>query len=263
MHGTRVATFGTSGNDPDTPHPNPPPQAGEGDATKVRHASTSERCNANHRSQAGQVDALDRTARGQRIAHHFPPPQAGEGWGGGNRLLRGGDWPPRDEPEADAAITRDAGVVLAILTADCLPVLLCSDDGAVVGAAHAGWRGLVGGVLERSVAAMGVDPARILAWLGPAAGPQAYEVGVEVRSAFVKPDAQAAIAFVATRPGHWLCDLYALARRRLMLAGVQRVYGGGLCTITDARRFYSFRRDGARSGRMASLICINEPVGGG
>lgn len=157
------------------------------------------------------------------------------------------------EPVADAAVTSVAGVVLAILTADCLPVVFASDDGGVIGAAHAGWRGLVGGVLENTVAAMGADPARVQAWLGPAAGPQAYEIGQEVHDAFVARDARAASAFVATRPGHWRVDLYALARQRLADAGVARVCGGGLCTISDPRRFYSHRRD-ARTGRMATLI---------
>ena len=160
------------------------------------------------------------------------------------------------EPEADAAVAMKPGVVLAILTADCLPVLFCSDDGSVIGAAHAGWRGLAAGVLENTIAAMRVPPEKILAWLWPAAGPQAYEVGNEVRAAFVDVDARAAPAFNPTRPGHWLCDLYSLARLRLAAAGVARVHGGGLCTISDPQRFYSYRRDG-RTGRMANLIWIN------
>lgn len=155
--------------------------------------------------------------------------------------------------EADAAVSRTAGRVLAILTADCLPVLLCADDGSEIAAAHAGWRGLAAGVLEATVAAMDSAPPRLLAWLGPAAGPQAYEVGAEVRTAFVARDPAAAAAFVPTRPGHWCCDLYTLARQRLAALGLSRVYGGGLCTISDPQRFYSHRRDG-RSGRMASLI---------
>ncbi|MBS0575377.1 MAG: peptidoglycan editing factor PgeF [Proteobacteria bacterium] len=160
------------------------------------------------------------------------------------------------EPQADAAVTDIPGVVLTILTADCLPVLFCDDDGREVAAAHAGWRGLAVGVLENTVAAMQSEPSRLRAWLGPAAGPQAYEVGEEVRAAFVDADPEAAAAFVATRPGHWLCDLYALARLRLAHAGITRVHGGGLCTITDAQRFFSHRRDG-RSGRMASLIWVS------
>lgn len=161
--------------------------------------------------------------------------------------------PGDDEPQADAAVSSAADVVLAVLTADCLPVLLCADDGSEIGAAHAGWRGLAAGVLEHTVAALRTPPQRLLVWLGPAAGPDAYEVGAEVREAFVGRDAGAAAAFAPTRPGHWHCDLYALARRRLAALGVGRVHGGGLCTITDPARFYSHRRD-ARTGRMATLI---------
>lgn len=160
-----------------------------------------------------------------------------------------------DEPQADAAVTSMPGLVLAILTADCLPVVFAADDGSEVAAAHAGWRGLAAGVLDATVAAMRTSPDRLLAWLGPAAGPQAYEVGEEVFDALVGADADAATAFAATRPGHWKVDLYALARRRLAAAGVERVHGGGLCTISDPQRFYSHRRD-QRSGRMATLAWI-------
>lgn len=161
-----------------------------------------------------------------------------------------------DEPEADASVTSEAGVVLAILTADCLPVLFCSDDGQELAAAHAGWRGLAAGVLETTVAAMRCSPQKIMAWLGPAAGPQAYEIGAEVRSAFLDHDSGAANAFTPTREQHWRVDLYALARQRLAAAGVTRIYGGGLCTISDPTRFFSHRRD-ARTGRIASLIWRN------
>jgi YfiH family protein len=157
------------------------------------------------------------------------------------------------EPEADAAVTSTPGTVLAILTADCLPVVFAADDGSEVGAAHAGWRGLAAGVLENTVAAMQTAPERLLAWLGPAAGPQAYEIGEEVRDTFLAHDARAVEAFVATNPGHWRVDLYALARKRLADAGVTRVHGGGLCTISDPQRFYSHRRD-RRTGRMATLV---------
>lgn len=160
------------------------------------------------------------------------------------------------EPEADAAVTRERGVVLAILTADCLPLLLCADDGSEVAAVHAGWRGLASGVIEACVARMDTPAARLLAWLGPAIGPQSYEVGDEVRTAFVDRDAGAAAAFAPTRPGHWFCDLYTLARQRLAAAGVAAVHGGGFDTCADAR-FYSYRRDGLRSGRFASLIHIS------
>ncbi|WP_082124467.1 peptidoglycan editing factor PgeF [Lysobacter capsici] len=160
-----------------------------------------------------------------------------------------------EEPEADASVTSTRGSVLAILTADCLPVLFAADDGSEVGAAHAGWRGLADGVLEATVAAMRTEPARVHAWLGPAAGPRHYEIGAEVRDAFVARDAGAEAAFVATRPGHWRVDLYALARRRLARAGLaaDHVHGGGLCTISEPDRFYSHRRD-RRTGRMATLI---------
>jgi len=158
-----------------------------------------------------------------------------------------------DEPEADAAVTRRAGAVLAVLHADCLPVLLCSDDGAVLGAAHAGWRGLAAGVVEATVAAMRAPGERVIAWLGPAAGPANYEIGEDVRAAFVDGDPGAAAAFVATRPGHWKVDLYALARRRLAAIGVMRVHGGGRCTIGEPEAFFSHRRD-ARTGRLASVL---------
>ena len=170
------------------------------------------------------------------------------------------DAPATDEPEADASVTSEPGTVLAILTADCMPVLFCADDGREVGGAHAGWRGLAAGVLENTVAAMRSAPDRLLAWLGPAAGPQQYEVGEEVFEAFVARDADAAEAFAATRPGHWRVDLYALARRRLHAAGIAdgRIHGGGLCTISEPERFFSHRRD-QRTGRMASLVWI-EPT---
>lgn len=145
------------------------------------------------------------------------------------------------------------GVVLAILTADCLPVVFANQDGTEIGAAHAGWRGLAAGVLENTVAAMRSQPEKIVAWLGPAASPQAYEIGAEVFDTFVSQDANAASAFVATRPGHWRVDLYALARQRLAKLGITRVYGGDLCTLSDPQRFYSHRRD-ARTGRMATVV---------
>jgi YfiH family protein len=160
-----------------------------------------------------------------------------------------------DEPQADAAVTRMPGTVLAVLTADCLPVVLAAADGSEVAVAHAGWRGLAGGVLEATVAAMRTPADALIAWLGPAAGPQAYEIGAEVRDAFVGMDAAAAGAFVATREGHWRVDLYALARRRLAAIGVHRVHGGGLCTISEPARFYSHRRD-QRTGRMATLAWL-------
>ena len=157
------------------------------------------------------------------------------------------------EPVADASVTSVSGVVLAILTADCLPVVFANEDGTEIGAAHAGWRGLAAGVLENTVTAMRSPPDEIVAWLGPAAGPQAYEIGAEVFDAFVSQDTSAASAFVATRPGHWRVDLYALARQRLARLGITRVHGGDLCTISDPQRFFSHRRD-ARTGRMATVV---------
>ena len=160
-----------------------------------------------------------------------------------------------EEPEADASVTSAPGIVLAILTADCLPVVFAARDGSEVAAAHAGWRGLADGVLEATVAAMRTPASAVLAWLGPAAGPAAYEIGEDVFEAFVSRDAGAAAAFAATRPGHWKVDLYALARRRLAAIGVRAVHGGGECTISDPARFFSHRRD-RRSGRMATLAWI-------
>ncbi|MGH8082472.1 MAG: peptidoglycan editing factor PgeF [Lysobacter sp.] len=176
----------------------------------------------------------------------------------GAGVLRFDATPRDDEPEADASVTSERGVVLAILTADCLPVLFAAADGSEIGAAHAGWRGLADGVLEATVAAMRSAPDRIHAWLGPAAGPQHYEIGTEVRDAFLARDAAADAAFVATRPGHWRVDLYALARQRLAQAGLraEHIHGGGLCTISEPDRFYSHRRD-RRTGRMASLIWMD------
>lgn len=162
------------------------------------------------------------------------------------------------EPEADAAVSDLPGVVLAVLTADCLPVLLCSARGDEVAAAHAGWRGLAAGVLEETVHAMATPASHLMAWLGPAAGPKNYEIGEEVFEAFVTKDSSATGAFVATLSGHWRVDLYALARQRLSAAGLlpTHIHGSGCCTISDPGRFYSHRRDG-RSGRMASVIWID------
>ncbi len=155
--------------------------------------------------------------------------------------------------EADGAVTAIPGVVLAVLTADCLPVLACGGDGRHIGVFHVGWRGLLAGILERGVAAMPVAPEDILIYLGPAIGPEHFEVGPEVRAAFLAEDAGVAAAF---RPGHgdrWLANIYALARRRLQRAGVQAIFGGNLCTVADPAHYFSYRRDGA-TGRMASLI---------
>lgn len=170
------------------------------------------------------------------------------------------DAPPRAagidaEPTADAAVTSATGVVLAILTADCLPVVFAARDGSEIGAAHAGWRGLADGMLEATVAAMRTLPSQLQAWLGPAAGPAHYEVGEEVRLAFLAHTADAATAFQATRPGHWRVDLYALARQRLQAAGLDAaaISGGTRCTIAAPEHYFSHRRD-RRTGRMATLV---------
>ena len=156
---------------------------------------------------------------------------------------------------ADASFTREPGVVCAVMAADCMPVLLAHDGGEVVAIAHAGWRGLAAGVIEATIGAMGAPAARVVAWLGPAIGAQAYEIGEEVRSAFLERDARAAAAFRCTRPGHWHLDLYAIARQRLASSGVTRVFGGALCTASDPVRFYSWRRDRAGE-RMAAAIWL-------
>ena len=161
--------------------------------------------------------------------------------------------------EGDAAITRSAGRVCAIGVADCMPVLFARRDGAAIGAAHAGWRGLANGVLEATVSAIGREPSELIAWLGPAIGAAHFEVGDEVRRAFVTRDAQAAAAFSRNSRGRWQCDLYSLARLRLERLGLHAITGGGWCTYADPQRFFSFRRDG-RCGRMAALIWMENPA---
>ncbi len=159
---------------------------------------------------------------------------------------------------ADASFTTKPNVVCVTMTADCLPVLLCDKAGTVVAAVHAGWRGLCDGVIEAAVNKLPVEHSEILAWLGPAIGPNAFEVGSEVRAQFIAKDAQAASAF-QTNGNKWLGDIYQIARQRLNYLGVTQIYGGSVnedfCTYTDATRFYSFRRDDV-TGRMASLIWL-------
>lgn len=165
--------------------------------------------------------------------------------------------------EADAVVARLPGRVCAVLTADCLPVLLCDRAGSVVAAAHAGWRGLARGVLEATVAAMLVPPEEIIAWMGAAIGPEAFEVGDEVRARFAALHDEAAATFIPHGPGKWMADIYALARIHLAAVGVAAVHGGGRCTFTETDTFFSYRRDGV-TGRMASLIWIHpEPDGVG
>lgn len=156
---------------------------------------------------------------------------------------------------ADACFEDRPGHVCAVLTADCLPVLFCNQSGTGIAAAHAGWRGLLAGVLEQTAAAFEDPPDRLMAWLGPAIGPAAFEVGDEVRAGFLAEDPAGGVHFRDHGPGHWLADLYGLARDRLTRAGIGSVSGGGLCTFSDPVRFFSYRRDGI-SGRMASLIWL-------
>ena len=156
---------------------------------------------------------------------------------------------------ADAATASRPGRVAVVLTADCMPLFLCDDGGTRVAVAHAGWRGMAAGVIENTVRAMGGEPSRLLAWMGPAIGPEVFEVGPEVREAFMAADRAAGEAFTAHKPGKYLADLYRLARQRLARAGVQRVAGGGFCTYREAGRFFSYRRKQA-SGRMGAFIWI-------
>lgn len=156
---------------------------------------------------------------------------------------------------ADAAWTRAPGQPCVVMTADCLPVLLCDRAGTVVAAVHGGWRGLAGGIIAAAVARLGVPPPELLAWLGPAIGPKAFEVGEEVRAAFVNLDAGSTGCFRPSPAGRWLADIYELAQRQLRNLGVQEIYGGGCCTFSEPERFFSYRREN-RTGRMATLIWL-------
>jgi polyphenol oxidase len=162
--------------------------------------------------------------------------------------------------QADASVTDAPGTVCVVMTADCLPLLVCDDEGRRVSAIHGGWRGLLGGVVDSAVLAMRVPPERLMVWLGPAIGPDAFEVGSEVRDGFCTADPAAAAAFRPSSPtgraeGRWLADIFLLARQRLMRLGIERIYGGGDCTFSQPQRFFSYRRDGV-TGRMASLIWL-------
>jgi YfiH family protein len=156
---------------------------------------------------------------------------------------------------ADACVARNIGQVCAIMTADCLPVLFCSRNGDRVAAAHAGWRGLAAGILDNTVGSLGLPGHELIAWLGPAISQSAFEVGDDVRVAFLARDSGSSHAFAPNSRGRWQCDLYELARRNLSQLGVTAVYGGGHCTYADEDRFFSYRRDG-QCGRMASLVWI-------
>lgn len=158
-------------------------------------------------------------------------------------------------PVADAAVAKRTGSVCVVMTADCLPVLLCDRQGTVVAAVHAGWRGLAAGVIEEAVGKMEVAPQDLMAWMGPAISQRAFEVGAEVRAAFVSQDQAAAAAFIPGQVDKYLADIYALARLRLNALGVSQIYGGDRCTFTDSERFFSYRRDGV-TGRQGTFIWL-------
>lgn len=206
-------------------------------------------------------DAQDAVAANrQQLEAHLPARPAWLSQVHGVKVVRGEDC-CKEMPEADASVTRKPAVVCGVLTADCLPVLLCDRAGTVVAAAHAGWRGLLAGILENTVAAMAIPPGEILAWMGPAIGPAAFEVGEEVRQAFVAEEGGAAQAFLATdRPGKWMADLPGLARRRLDRCGLGGIYGGDRCTFSDATHFFSYRRDGV-TGRQGAFIWLQDEIG--
>ena len=236
VHGAAVVRFGTSGGPP--PRPSPASGGGSEQRSPAREGGSEQYTPAS----GGEGEQCGPGSRAL-----LPPPLAGEGRG-------------RGEPEADASVTSTPGVVLAILTADCLPVVFAAKDGRELAAAHAGWPGLSKGMLEATLAAMRTSPGDVVAWIGPCAGPERYEVGRNVFDAFVSQDAGAEAAFAPTRPEHWLADLPALARRRLVAAGMAAadIHGGDLCTISDPARFFSHRRDG-RSGRIATIAWIDRP----
>jgi YfiH family protein len=173
----------------------------------------------------------------------------------GNRVVHAEQ--VRNNVDADASVATAVGAVCAVMCADCVPVLLCDRSGQVVAAAHAGWRGLCAGVLENTVQAMRVPKGDLLAYLGPAIGPKKFEVGDEVRAAFVKSDSQAASCFQTLREGKWLADLFMLAQQRLRSVGLTAFYGAKDCTYSDPVRFFSHRRDKV-TGRMAALIWLSE-----
>ncbi|MEQ1589848.1 MAG: peptidoglycan editing factor PgeF [Gallionella sp.] len=158
-------------------------------------------------------------------------------------------------PQADACIATHRSAVCVVMTADCLPVLLCDQQGTVVGAVHAGWKGLAAGVIEATVQTMNVPAQNLMAWLGPAISQPAFEVGAEVREVFIAADPKAESAFVAGQGGKWLADIYALARIRLNALGITQIYGSDYCTYKDTQRFFSYRRDGV-TGRMGTLIWL-------
>lgn len=206
---------------------------------------------ADHVGDAGSAVATNRQRLVTRLALPVAPRWLTQVHG--TRVVDAADG--FESTAADAVVARAPGSVCAVLTADCLPVLLCDAAGREVAAAHAGWRGLAAGVLEQTVARMQAPGHELLAWLGPAISAAAYVVGEEVRIAFICRDARAAEAFRPAAAGGWHADLYALARQRLGSCGVTAVYGGNFCSYRDRERFFSYRRDGV-TGRMASLVWL-------
>ena len=166
---------------------------------------------------------------------------------------------PNEEtiPKADAAYTSEKNIVCTVMTADCLPLLITDQQGSCVAAIHAGWRGLCDGIVEATIKKLPAEPESLLVWLGPAIGPDVYEVGEEVYDAFTKAEPEAKQAFTTTTKGHWLFDIYQLAKLRLNKMGVSHIYGGEHCTLSEEEEFFSYRRDGV-TGRMASLIWIDK-----
>lgn len=173
-----------------------------------------------------------------------------------NRAVLADNFDLASQPIADAAFTTQPNLACAVLTADCVPILVCDRDGTMVAAIHAGWKGIAIGIIESALQAMKIEGNRLMAWLGPAIGPNAFEVGTEVREMFVKLDVNSASAFKQQSQDFWLADIYWLARLRLQALGITAIYGGEYCTFTDSEHFFSYRRDGVKSGRMASLIWL-------
>lgn len=200
-------------------------------------------------------DAADRVARNRAIVRGHLPADPPYLWQVHGAEVADLDRPLAADAKADASATSQPARIACVLTADCMPLLFCDESGRRVAAAHAGWRGMAAGVIENTVRAMGPDPATVRAWMGPAIGPDAFEVGPEVREAFLATDAGASEAFRPHGPGKFMADLYALARRRLARAGVRRVHGGGFCTFHERERFFSYRR-AQKSGRMGAFIWI-------
>ncbi|MCJ7556264.1 MAG: peptidoglycan editing factor PgeF [Gammaproteobacteria bacterium] len=224
----------------------------------LRHGGVSEGSYKGLNLGAHVGDDAQAVAANRALLAQPPGPAAQPRWleqVHGHVAIAADDWLPGIR--ADACVAMQPDQVCAVLTADCLPVLFCDEAGQCVAAAHAGWRGLLSGVLENTLMLMSAPSSRLLAWLGPAIGPMAFEVGDEVRAAFVgqTPDAE---KFFAPNPaGRWQADLAGLARQRLNRLGLERIYGGGFCTASDPERFYSYRRDG-QCGRMASMVWLDE-----